>query len=34
MLSRHHIESTINNMLDDINYIKLSVYNSNKCNKN
>lgn len=26
MLDRHHIDSVINNMLDDINYIKLSVY--------
>ncbi len=33
MLERHHIESTINNMLEDINYIKLSLYTNNKSNK-
>ena len=31
MVTRHHIEDTINNMLSDINYIKISVY---ECGKN
>ena len=26
MNDRHHIDTTINSMLDDINYIKISVY--------
>ena len=30
MLERHHIEETINNMINDINYIKLSVYSNKK----
>jgi len=30
MLERTHIEDTINNMLNDINYIKFSIYTSGK----
>lgn len=33
MITRHHIEDTINNMLNDINYIKLSIYSDNMTNK-
>ena len=29
-MNRHHIESTINNMLEEINYIKISIYSENK----
>ncbi len=30
MIERHHIDETINSMLNDINYIKMSIYNSDK----
>ncbi len=30
MIERHHIEETINNMLSDIDFIKMSIYNSGK----
>lgn len=30
MVTRHHIEDTINNMLNDINYIKLNIYSNSK----
>lgn len=30
MITRHHIEDTINNMLNDINYIKLNIYSNSK----
>jgi hypothetical protein len=30
MLDRHHIEDVINNMLSDINYIKLNIYECSK----
>ena len=33
MLYRHHIDETINNMLNDINYIKFSVYTNSIKNK-
>lgn len=33
MIERHHIEETINNMLNDIDYIKMSIYNSDKHNR-
>lgn len=33
MIERHHIEETINSMLNDINYIKMSIYNSDKHRK-
>ena len=29
-MKRHHIDNIINNMLEEINYIKLSMYNGNK----
>lgn len=33
MVERHHIDETINNMLNDINFIKMSIYNSDKYNR-
>lgn len=33
MLERVHIEDTINNMLNDINYIKFSIYTNGKKSK-
>lgn len=30
MLERHHIDEEINNMLNDINYIKLSIYKNRR----
>lgn len=32
MLERHHIDNAINDMLDDINYIKMSVYQNRELN--
>lgn len=32
MLERHQIDDIINNMIDDINYIKISIYQNRELN--